>query len=324
MSSPFVYTPQSQYQPTPYNHAHFNTPQHSPFIPDATLYPTSPYANSTSLPGSPHFQKTGLPSTVPFPGDYGAYAPQWEMPQRQRRPSWHGADFPGTPMMGAQWLQPDPTEYHRRHSFGHAGSPYHSPQGWPYQAPNVMPSWQQQSLVMIHPWLNGEAPRGDFFFDLSSGAFAPTRLVGPGQSVILSMEDLQQPATHPAITKLEIVHEKIPQWPIHLQFDPYHNGQPFQGVSPNAPPPINVGDILTAIHRFLHQRITHQDWARLSLQEETEISRAYTRRCKNIPNMEVLERAQGVKRVDFLLSQTRFKGLVRVGTGWERMRMILA
>jgi len=93
-------------------------------------------------------------------------------------------------------------------------------------------------------------------------------------------------------------------------------------------PPINLGDILVAIHQKMHQRITHQDWGRLSMSEEALISRAFTRRCRmeSMRNdatfhsdVELPERQQGVKVVDFLLGRHIFRGLVRSEDGYVKM-----
>ena len=93
-------------------------------------------------------------------------------------------------------------------------------------------------------------------------------------------------------------------------------------------PPITLGDILVAIHQKMHQRITHNDWGRLSMSEEAHISRAFTRRCRResmrneggfSSNMELPERQQGVKVVDFLLERHIFRGLVRSEDGYVKM-----
>jgi hypothetical protein len=343
MSSPFVYTPNSQYQPTPYLEPYYNQQQISPFIPTATLYPSSPYTGSTSLPGSPHLGPTSTPGTprrVHFGDDfdlqYDAAAASWNIPQRQRRPSWHGGsgNF-GTPTLSPTFLQPAPLGYFRdrRHSFGNTGSPYQQPTGFqvpawgPYVNPAPPSPWSslyppQPVQFHIHPWLNGESPRGDFLFNLSSQSFSPLRVVGPGQSALLSLEDLKQPATHPPLTRLRITCDIIPQWPIELEYNPYQNGELLSVAAPAAPP-ITLGDVLIALHRSLNQKISHVDWARLTLSEETAVSRAYARRCRAAGSVEMLERSQGVRRVDFLLERVWFKGLIRSGDGWEGMKMIL-
>jgi len=93
-------------------------------------------------------------------------------------------------------------------------------------------------------------------------------------------------------------------------------------------PPITLGDILVAIHQKMHQRISHLDWGRLSMSEEAEVSRAFTRRCRTESmrhdvtfhsDNELPERQQGVKVVDFLLGRTMFRGLVRTEDGYVKM-----
>jgi hypothetical protein len=112
---------------------------------------------------------------------------------------------------------------------------------------------------------------------------------------------------------MRITCDFIRQWPIELEYTPYDmHGQYFSLPSVNGTvPPITVGDVLYAIHRTLHQQITHLDWGRLTLSEEIAIARAYTRRCRSIPSVAELEASQGVKKVDFLLERYMFRGLVR-------------
>lgn len=340
MSSPYVYQPSSQpypnqYQQTPY----YYTPRSStPFIPDASLYPSSPYSNHASLPGSPNHgassaplpHSPNTPNRYPFPTtNYEInYAPSWDPYQRTRRPSWHGVN-------DDQWLQAPPTYpigagYNRRHSFGATG----------YQAAPPFSNWSQfqggvlspntvftQSQFHINPWLNAESPRGDFFFDLSTTVFSPMRLFGQGQAAPLGMDEMGQPATHPPLTRLRIICDLTPHWPIDLQLNYAGAGISPNPYQPNVyqPPPISLLDVLIAIHRAMHKRISHVDWAKLNTQEEIAVSRAYTKRCKAMPSTAEHELAQGVKRVDYLLGKTRMIGLVRVGTsdGIETMKLHL-
>jgi len=189
----------------------------------------------------------------------------------------------------------------------------HVPTGYPVPA--------QPAPFHIHPFLNGEIPRSDFIFNLPSRSFSPSRFVGLGQTAPLSPEELSQPATYPPISHLTITCDAIPQWPIQLAYNTYTNTAPITlGYSP---PPITLGDILGAIHKFLHTRITHADWAQLNTNDEIAVARAYTKRCRSSPHTEDLQRTQGVKRVDFLLERVWFKGLLRDRDRWDRMKMVI-
>lgn len=206
MSSPYVYTPQQYqaFQPTYLDPYYGQQPVNSPFIPDATLYPSSPYTSAPNTPRRVHFD-----DLWPDP------------PPRQRRPSWHAglsqpisAQLPSSGY-ASPFLQPTmPFFSHtRRRSFGDTTSPFRG-----YY--NPWTSTQSDTFV-IHPYLDGETPRPDFHFDLSSPTFSPMRLVALGQSALLTADDLNQPATHPPITRLRIICDAIPLWPIELQYNPY-------------------------------------------------------------------------------------------------------
>ncbi|KAJ7895144.1 hypothetical protein B0H14DRAFT_659429 [Mycena olivaceomarginata] len=157
----------------------------------------------------------------------------------------------------------------------------------------------------IHPWIDGDAPSPIFYFDLADSAFTPRRFLTTNQtlSAILSLAEFQQPAFHPPLTALRIIHPRIPSWPVDLEL-------PTELVT-EAPKPITLGDVLIALHRAMHQRITYSYWAMLSLEDEQAVSNAFTDRCRTetMPSG-VPERSQGVKRVDFLLGETMFKGLI--------------
>ncbi|KAG2357816.1 hypothetical protein BDR07DRAFT_347064 [Suillus spraguei] len=266
MSAPYIYTP-STYEPPPY-YTHPYTPQRSPFIPPSNLYPS---------PSSPYVE---LPGTSYIPDGY----------RRRRVPSWHGgmASAPPSPSFLGVPLSPI---HNRRHSFGHGNRP-----PWPYQT--------SPHHFQIHPLLNGEAYVSEFYFDIANPAFAPLRRIGPNQSVMVSADELREPATFPTITRMRITHDAIPQWPIEL--DLVHGEYDISGALP-----ITVGDVLWMIHSSLHRQIHHSDWASLSRSDETAIARAYTRRYRSIPSSAQLEASQGVKRIDYLMERHVFRGLVR-------------
>ncbi|KAJ4490171.1 hypothetical protein J3R30DRAFT_3653581 [Lentinula aciculospora] len=294
MSGPYVYTPHSSYVPSGYVISNHHTPQHSPFIPNATLYPSSPYSNPASLGGSPQIPALSLappgsPNTVAFPA--------YTAPVRQRRPSYHGDFIPPTsPFLSDGYrLESDPYSRERRRSFG--GS-YYQP-GWApstYQNAIVPPA--SPSGFLLHPWLNADVWKGDFVLDLISRDFRPLQINAVGQARPCPVEYLNQPATHPPITRLRIVSDLLPDWPIDIAYTPHYVA------------PITFLDVLINIHRSLHQRITHDDFNRLSLSQERAVTKAYYRRCRSAGSFESTERAQGVKRIDYLLDRKWFRGCV--------------
>ncbi|KAJ7772085.1 hypothetical protein DFH07DRAFT_803676 [Mycena maculata] len=349
MSSPFIYSPQSEFfphfqQPSGFLGRPYHPSLNSPFIPTQTIYPSSPYLG-------PVVSDQGTPNTPLFSGlnDYGAS--MWGTPRRrQRRPSWHGTSTPRrvSPFIPPLHIPPSLDEAGRRdswgnpepHSAGWYAPAYPRPMAPPYSAPPFsapplysapLPSSyvsgypQFPAPLQIHPWINGDSPSPEFVFDLSTTGFNPQRFVGPNQAVPLSMGDLQAPAFSPPVTKLRIVCDMIPNWPIDLIFGA---GGMEMGLGGMQAPPITLGDILIAIHKKMHQRISHLDWARLSMSEETAISRAFTRRCRTESmrydtnfhsDAELPERQQGVKVIDFLLGRNMFRGLVRSEDGQVRM-----
>jgi len=323
MTSSFVYTPQINYRNSPYLAPYYNQ-ANSPFIPELSLS-NSPFARNASLPPSPNPGYIPLaspygPSQIPFPGSPDALFPQdpWT---RERRPSWHGEDGPATDATTA-WLK----GYQRQQTRSFGANPFQQPVGlqgyWPapspyspYISPPVVPQ------ITIHPWLNAEIPRSDFFFNLSLPQFAPMRYVGNNQTILLTNEELGQPATHPPIYQLHMLCDLIPQWPISLQYNP----NPYRSANtyPTVAPPITLGDVLSGIHNSLHLGITQQDWAELSPEQERAVSRAYTKRCKALGSTTMI-RNEGVRRVDYLLGKIWFRGLARVGEGLENLKIILA
>jgi len=327
MSSSFVYTPQINYRNSPYLAPYYQQAS-SPFIPELSLS-NSPYTRNASLPPSPNpgYVPLASPYTsnnqIPFPGSSDAYFPPdpWT---RDRRPSWHG-DGPATEASTA-WLNGPLSGYQRQRTRSFGASPFQQPvelEGYwppaspysPYLSPPLLPQ------ITIHPWLNAEVPRSDFFFNLSLPQFAPMRYIGNNQTILLTNEDLAQPATHPPIYQLDMQCDLIPQWPISLQY----NANPYRSANkyPTAAPPITLGDVLSAIHNSLHLGIRQYDWAGLSPEQERAVSRAYTKRVKALGSTTMI-RNEGVRRVDYLLGKVWFRGLARVGEGLETLKIIVA
>ncbi|KAL1742618.1 hypothetical protein HDZ31DRAFT_42821 [Schizophyllum fasciatum] len=343
MSAPHVYSPQyplSPYQSPEYPPNAYVTPlfvdqEFSPFVPPANIG-ASPYNNAASLPGSPRLGPVGVspyhtPHHTPYHSPYHsphqspyhapAQLPGWSARDdtytRERRPSWH------SPAAAPQYLGTPAAAHGRRHSFSNAASPYQtpytpytpdwvSPQGLlsPYPVgPSFAPALQ------LHPWLNADNPPRDFIFDLSLPVFSPRRLI-PSGTIPPSGQDMATPATHPPITRLHIVCDAIPQWPIDLEYP--------GGAAGGRVPPIQLGDVLIAVHTGLHRRISHADWEALTMAQEREVTRAFYKRISRASGRAQQEaiKQQGVLHVDFLLGKTWFKGLVRSGNSWDTMRLI--
>ncbi|KAF5366198.1 hypothetical protein D9758_005783 [Tetrapyrgos nigripes] len=320
MSGPYVYVPQhnaythSDYAPAAYTPA-------SPFIPSASLY-HSPYTDANiPLPDSPNMNSAPLfPSSLNVPNT-SVFRP--------RRLSWHGdrvfpsyysptPAYPNIPLPDTS--DPYDLPHRRRHSFSYPSFPY-SPalSTWDPYAPSIEPLYPSQ--LHIHPWLNAQTWTGEFLLNLADAQFNPMQLIGPGMPQSARLDILSQPATYPPLNRLRIVCSLIPDWPIdlrhHLDLRPIADGPAsgmisFDTSGTGLQPPILLRDVLIQIHRTLHTRITHGDWAKLSSSEETAVSKAYRRRCKALGSVEAMqaELAQGVKRVDYLLHKVWFRGCV--------------
>ncbi|TEB30886.1 hypothetical protein FA13DRAFT_1754965 [Coprinellus micaceus] len=330
MSNPFVYVPEANFHQTAYQNQAYS-PYGSPFVPELSLQGASPWSNPASLPPSPHIGGGALPN-VAFPGMAGGADPVWDPAYRRpRQNSWHGPN----PYNPQGLLAPIGPSHHRSNSFGQANPPFipgaYQPPA-PATAPAYNPFWNwnpnshspwfnrfvnlpthhPEPKAYIHPWLNGESFRSDFSFNLSIPTFAPLRVVGAGgQTMFMGQDELGQ---------LTIKHDKIPQWPIELVFNP---ANPNTQVPVASLPPISVGDILLAIHRELQKHITQYDFGGLNSAEEKEVTRAYQKRCKSMgPQVEMQLLSGGVRRCDFLKKNVMFKGLVRTGDNLENLRLI--
>jgi len=333
MSGPFIFTPSApSYQDlaSPYLYQYNNRQRISPHIPTIGL--TDPSAPNTPIRGSRNLDDD-----------------PWTPPRRARRPSWHagmstpflGSTIPPTPIKGT--FVPDPSSltvpadytHTRRRSLDSRherpsvidyyqnqqassypwfvpGAPAPTVPGNPYaytQYPPYIPS-------ELHPLLRPDSHA--ILFDLSLFEFRPVDARG----VPISVQTLSEPATHPPTTRLKISNDKIPEWPVRLD---YHAATRGTSYSSSTLPPITLGDVLYAIHQTLQTQITHREWAELDDKDEAVVARTYMRRYKLVPGHESRLAAEGVKRVDFLLKKVMFNGLTRMSgdQGYDNLKLLV-
>jgi hypothetical protein len=332
MSGPYVFTPSApSYQDlaSPYLYQYNNRQRISPHIPTIGL--TDPSAPNTPIRGSKVLDDD-----------------PWTPPRRARRPSWHagmstpflpGATIPPTPMKGT--FIPDPSSLTVPADYTHTRRRSLDSR---YQRPNVVDYYQNQQ-ANPYPWMVPGAPippvsgpsyaysqyppfipseihpllRPDsnaIFFDLSLFEFRPVDARGHP----IPVQTLAEPATHPPTTRLVVTNDKIPEWPVLLD---YHAATHGTSHSPSSLPPITLGDVLYAIHQTFQTQITHREWAELDDKDEAVVARAYMRRYKLVPGHESRLAAEGVKRVDYLLKRVMFGGLTRKSgdQGYENLKL---
>ncbi|KAJ7869967.1 hypothetical protein B0H13DRAFT_2062347 [Mycena leptocephala] len=290
MAEPFVYVPD------PDTSMPYSTPYHSPYYATPQAWP-SPFLPPTPLlyPSSPYAVHSNGAGT---PNAFNSHSVLWP-------------DSPPQSPYTASWI-PLPPQQHTNSSV-----PWRPTAAWgahtgPYFNGGLQPG---PVPLHIHPCLNGDAPPPAFHFDLAPTAFLPLRLIPtyPPSSAPLNDAELSEPAFYPPLFALRICIRASPSGP-----------------------PILFADVLVALHRALHTRITHADWATLSAEDEARVTQAFVARCRaeavrsgagpaQLSDGEVAVRSQGVKRVDFLLGRTVFKGLVRVAGDPEGcVRMVTA
>jgi len=202
-----------------------------------------------------------------------------------------------------------------------APAPYYTySSGWAGMAPMELPRPQ------LHNLINGDIVAPHLYINfVDADLVFRKRGSGIYNLSTLSSYDLEQPAMHPQMTRVRIVCDMIPQWPVDLQvlgtsLSPHRRRR-------NALPYLTLEDILQALHASLHRKISHHEWGRLSTSQETEVARAYTRRYKSARSewSERQQQAEGVKRVDFLLKTTWFKGFTWLDpeNGVERLKLLV-
>jgi hypothetical protein len=296
---------------TPYVWPYYYPQQQHPYFQFPPTAANSGFTHrpSRSLGGSPHGSPAVMPTLLPV-----------------------------TPVQQPTLLHPGYTPARpRRHSFDVAYVPVQTaapaPAPWPtVPAPyyTYSPGWQLAPVELprpqLHNLINGEIVAKYLYINFAVADLVFKKRTGPGTYNVttLSSYDLEQPATHPQMTRVRVVCDGIPQWPIDLRvigttLSPHRRGRA-------ALPYLTLEDIVHAVHASLHRRISHEEWGRLTLSQETEVARAYTRRFKSSGSewAERQQQAEGVKRVDFLLRNTWFKGFtwLEPENGVERLKLL--
>jgi hypothetical protein len=266
MSGPFVYNPPA-YGPSPYLVPFANQVPASPFIP-----PQFQYSSSSGTPRRVRFDDEDVPPLVSRPRSW--HAPVFH-------PSVGTPPQAFVPLPQAGFLQATPVMvpgHHRSRSFGGAtATPPAFTQPWYLCTPTMQPVMQPVSPMplspmmlpavspppmQIHPYLNGEAPRPDFVFDLSASAFSPVRIRSNGEPMPIAITELDQPATHPPVYRMHITCDSIPQWPIDLEYARSPRSVLLEIRSPGGETvvPITLRDVLASVHQHLQSQITHLEY----------------------------------------------------------------
>jgi hypothetical protein len=211
--------------------------------------------------------------------------------------------------------------FQRRHSVGQASAanppPRMNPDSsypWLY-APSPAPTVSTPSpppAQSVHDLLQ---PGSDICWDLSSATMDAHICQYDGQEDPITSSSLRDPALTPALTEMSIIVGG--HWTVDVRSMPL-TPMPVHGVLPyhnqDVVPPLSLQDVLYTLHRALQGPITHIDWARLSTTEQHAVERAYRRRCRTAARVNAAEgerlASQGIKKVDFLLDQFMFRGLL--------------
>ncbi|KDQ28227.1 hypothetical protein PLEOSDRAFT_1077160 [Pleurotus ostreatus PC15] len=168
--------------------------------------------------------------------------------------------------------------------------PYTLPGSTPY--PFVLPPKPAKPLLrrlQLHVALAG--PQPSIRYDCS---YPPPHLSILNRHV--PPHHVSEPATYPPTTFMTI---SSPYLPWTLRVTPRH------GV-------ISVSDVLHAIYVGLRSGIYPQDFESMTRDNQKRVRKAYENRYRRMRSSgdAALEKAQGVKRVDFLMGHTVFMGLV--------------
>lgn len=305
---------------TPYIWPYYHPQQHPYFqFPPVAADSGSGHRPSRSWQGSPQTSPPVLPTFLPVvpaapPVATPVYQPTLLHPgySRSRRHSFDTAYVPVQPVVAAApATAPWPT----------VPGPYYT------YSPSYAYTAMELPRPQLHNLLNGEIIAQHLYINFAEAELVFKKRTGSGFHGLTTLGgyDLEQPATNPQMTRVRIVCDPIPQWPVDLQvlgttLTPHRRRR-------SALPYLTLEDVVYAVHASLHRKISHEEWGRLTVSQETEVARAYTRRFKSSSSewASRQQQAEGVKRVDFLLKNTWFKGFtwLEPENGVERLKLLL-
>ncbi len=85
-------------------------------------------------------------------------------------------------------------------------------------------------------------------------------------------------------------------------------------ITPQSGPFVTVGDFITGLYSSLRTSVTADEFSRIPTHSiQNAVRAAYINRCSLVQMRAEEEKAQGVKRIDFLCQQVRFMGLSSIG-----------
>ncbi|KAL1746065.1 hypothetical protein HDZ31DRAFT_81472 [Schizophyllum fasciatum] len=168
----------------------------------------------------------------------------------------------------------------------------------PLPPPTAMPSGsaprprkrKRSNSATVHRLL---APGSPLHFNMRAQRPSVTTSRSHGD---MSTDLLYEPATAPALPALTVV---VPGTPWALS------------ITASNAAYVNVMDVLSAVHGGLRCGVTSDEYYGLPTREERDaVAAAYAARCDRVPEAERdEERKKGIKRIDFLTSHYRFRGL---------------
>ncbi|KAG5641591.1 hypothetical protein DXG03_004674 [Asterophora parasitica] len=138
--------------------------------------------------------------------------------------------------------------------------------------------------------------------------------VGLNPKYHLHPHALYEPATTPPLGRMVIdcTHLLKPAWAMIEVW----------ATNPNVG--VTVMDVLHAIYRALRTGTTGDDFNALAYHDQKKVNDAYQRRVKLFRGDKAIERAKGVKRIDYLKEKHLFGGLVETKSGPDIWRLVLA